>query len=175
MPHHFPVAEDADRLAFLLHVRDHRHFGRQVEELVAGALLEVALVQAGRGHRHAEALDEPDEVFRGERLPAEHQHHVVEPGAVQVPEGRVVERFQVEAAHFRAERGRRRHDLEPGALRAAICHRGCCHDGSSPYSAPDGEIVAPTTARRPSALPVMQNFLPVIVRGPITIAAGRFS
>ena len=39
VPHHFAVAEDADRLVALLHVGDDGDLGREIEELVAGALL----------------------------------------------------------------------------------------------------------------------------------------
>jgi len=120
VPHDFAVTEDTDRLAFLLHVRHDGDFGRKVEKVVAGPLLEIALVQAGRGDGRAETMDEFHEVLRVQLLAAEHQHEVLQPHAMDIGERRIIDRPQVDAANFRRERGLRRHHLECGFLRAAL-------------------------------------------------------
>ena len=66
-------------------------------------------------------MDQFDEVLRGERLVPEHQQHVVQPGLVQGLEGRVVERFQVDALDLGAERGGGRDDLELRGLGTISC------------------------------------------------------
>ena len=112
MPHDFAVAQYAHGSAVFLKVRDNRDFGRQVEKLVGGALLELFLVQLGRAHRRTEALHEANEIIRGHRLAAKYEVQVIEPRVVDFRERRVVELRDVDAADLRAERRVRRHDFQ---------------------------------------------------------------
>ena len=43
----FPIAENPDRLAVFLEIGDHRDLGRQIEQPVRRALLQVAPMQVG--------------------------------------------------------------------------------------------------------------------------------
>src|SRR6185503_2042736 len=63
----------------------------------------------------AEPAAEGDQLLVGQRLIPEEQHLIIEPGAVNRCEGTIVDRAQVDALHFRAERGVHRPDAE-GAI-----------------------------------------------------------
>ena len=65
-------------------------------------------MQIRRSDRRAEAPDEADEIFRGQRLVPEHQYDVVEPGFVYRSECLIVQLLEIEAAHLGAERGLQR-------------------------------------------------------------------
>jgi len=102
MPHGFACPEASDRDAVLDHVRHDVDLGMPLHEASA-VFLDRSLIE------RAEAAAESDQLVVGQSLLAEQQHGVVEPGAINLRESRVIYETQIDAADFRAKRctGRR--------------------------------------------------------------------
>ena len=98
MPHRLARAEAADRHAVLDDVRDDVDLRVAFDEppavLLHGRLVEIA-----------EAAAECDQIVVAQLLIANEQHLMVEPRAMDRREAAVVERAQVDAGDFGAERG----------------------------------------------------------------------
>ena len=110
VPHGLAGAEASDSDAVFDHVRHDVNLGMTFDE-PAAILLDWRVIE------RAESTAEGDQVVVTELLIAKQEHRVVEPGAIDLGERRVIDRSEVDAANFRAECRRRRDDLQGRAAR----------------------------------------------------------
>ena len=114
VPHRFARAEAADRNTVLDHVRDDVDFRMPVDE-ASPVLLDRREVQL------AEPAAERDQVIVAQRLSAEQQHQMIQPGAMDRGKFAVVDATQIDPANLRAKRGTRRcHCDRHAALSSSI-------------------------------------------------------
>jgi sodium-dependent dicarboxylate transporter 2/3/5 len=104
VPHGLAGTEAADGDAVLQDVRHDVDFREPLDEAPA-VLLDGRLVE------RAEAEAERNQIGIGELLAAEQDHGVIEPRLVDLPESPIVNRTEIDALDFGAERGAGRDDL----------------------------------------------------------------